>query len=53
MHLIVFFFLLLMITLLFCTVQNKTPYDQFTDDLAQETFLHQAKKRRKPQPHRG
>ena len=47
MHLMVFFFLLLMITLLFCTVQNKTPYDQFTDDQAQEKFLQQAKKRRR------
>lgn len=46
MHLIVFFFLLLMTILLFCTVQNKTPYDQFTDDHAQEAFLQQAKKRR-------
>ena len=52
MHLILFFFLLLMITLLFCTVQNKTPYDQFTDDCAQESFLHQVQKSRKSQPHR-
>lgn len=38
MYLILFLFLLLMITLLFCIVQNKTPYDQWMDDEAQETF---------------
>ena len=41
MYLICFLLFLFLATLLFCIVQNKSPYDQAIDDLAQETVLTQ------------
>lgn len=41
MDLIIFLLFLFLATLLFCIVQNKSPYDQAIDDSAQETFLTQ------------
>ncbi len=41
MYLILFLFFLFFAVLLFCIVQNKSPYDQAIDDSAQETFLAQ------------
>ena len=41
MYLILFLFFLFFAVLLFCIVQNKSPYDQAIDDSAQETFLTQ------------
>ena len=41
MYLICFLLSLFLATLLFYIVQNKSPYDQAIDDLAQETVLTQ------------
>ena len=41
MYLILFLFFLFFAMPLFCIIQNKSPYDQAIDDLAQETVLTQ------------
>lgn len=52
MYLICFLLFLFLATLLFCIVQNKSPYDQAIDDLAQETVLTQYCTHRNSELHR-